>query len=73
MVSISSGVDKESENDIRDRFRVLSLNWFRRGRPSRLINRLWRVGLIQIMLRFDNQTRGISMAVGKIIFNIVRD
>lgn len=27
--------------------------------------------LIQIMLFFDNQTRGMSIAVGKIIFSIV--
>lgn len=29
--------------------------------------------LIQIMLRFDNQMRGINMVVGTIIFSIVED
>lgn len=37
----------------------------------RLINRLYIVGLIQIMLFFDNQVRGISITVGIIYFSIV--
>lgn len=40
MVSISSGVDRESEKYMRDRFRLLSLNWFSSGRLSRVIIRL---------------------------------
>lgn len=40
MVSISSGVDSESEKYMRDRFRLLSLNWFSSGRLRRVIIRL---------------------------------
>lgn len=40
MVSISNGVDSESEEYVRDRFRPLSLNWFNRGRLIRVITRL---------------------------------
>lgn len=36
----------------------------------RLINRLWVVELIQIMLPFDSQVRGISIIVGIIYFSI---
>lgn len=71
MVSISSGVDSESEKYVRDIFRLLSLNWLSRGRPIRVIIKLYAVVLIQIMLFFDNQTKGISMVVGIIIFSIV--
>lgn len=71
MVSISSGVDSESEKYVRDIFRLLSLNWLSRGRPIRVIIKLYAVVLIQIMLFFDNQTKGMSMVVGIIIFSIV--
>lgn len=71
MVSISSGVDSESEKYVRDIFRLLSLNWLNRGRPIRVIIKLYAVVLIQIMLFFDNQTKGMSMVVGIIIFSIV--
>lgn len=37
----------------------------------RLISRLWSVGLIQIMLFFDSQVRGINIAVGIMYFSIV--
>lgn len=37
----------------------------------RLINRLCVVELIQIMLFFDNQVKGISIIVGTIYFSIV--
>lgn len=70
MVRISSGVDKESEKKINEKLRLLSLNWFMRRRLVRLISRLWSVGLIQIILFFDNQVRGISIAVGMIYFSI---
>lgn len=36
----------------------------------RLINRLWAVELIQIILPFDSQVRGISIIVGIIYFSI---
>lgn len=36
----------------------------------KLIIRLWVVELIQIMLLFDNQVRGISIIVGTTYFNI---
>lgn len=36
----------------------------------RLINILWVVELIQIMLPFDNQVRGMSITVGIIYFSI---
>lgn len=36
----------------------------------RLINRLWVVELIQIILPFDNQVRGMSIIVGIIYFSI---
>lgn len=39
-VSISNGVDKESEKNIRERFRLLSVNWLTRGSHRMLIIRL---------------------------------
>lgn len=39
-VSISSGVDKESEKNIREKFRLLSVNWLARGNHRVLIIRL---------------------------------
>lgn len=71
MVSISRGVERESEKNTREEFRLLSVNWFSIGRLSRLIMRPYTVGLIQIMVCFDSHTRGISIAVGRIIFSIV--
>lgn len=71
MVSIRSGVDSESEKYVRDMFRLLSLNWLSRGRPIRVIIRLYAVVLIQIILFFDSQTKGMSIVVGMIIFSIV--
>lgn len=70
IVRIRRGVDRGSEKNIGEKFRLLSLNWFRRSRLVRLINRLWAVVLVQIMLFFDIQVRGISMIVGMIYFNI---
>lgn len=72
MVNISRGADKESEKNMREVFRLLSLNWLSSGRLRRLIMRLYTVELIQIMLCFESHTRGISMIVGIIIFNIVK-
>ena len=71
MVRINSGVDKESEKKINEKLRLLSPNWFIRSRLVRLINRLCTVELIQIMLFFDNQVRGMSIIVGMIYFSIV--
>lgn len=70
MVKISSGVDRESEKNIGEKLRLLSPNWFMSNRLERLINRLYIVGLIQIMLFFDNQVRGISIVVGIMYFSI---
>ena len=39
----------------------------------RLISKLWVVALIQIILFFDNQVRGISIIVGIINFSIGGD
>ena len=36
----------------------------------RLISRLWVVELMQIILPFDNQVRGMSITMGIIYFNI---
>jgi len=36
----------------------------------RLISRLWVVELIQIILLFDNQVRGMNITVGIIYFSI---
>lgn len=41
-----------------------------RSKLVRLISRLWAVELIQIMLFFDNQVRGISIIVGMMYFSI---
>lgn len=71
MVSIRSGVDSESEKYIKDMFKLLSLNWLSRGRPTSVIIKLYAVVLIQIMLFFDSQTKGMSIVVGIIIFSIV--
>lgn len=71
VVNISKGVERESEKKTREIFRLLSVNWFNIGRLSILIIKLYIVGLIQIIVRFDNHTRGISMVVGIIIFSIV--
>ena len=70
IVRINSGVDKESEKKTSENLRLLSLNWFMRSRLVRLISRLYIVELIQIMLFFDNQVRGISITVGIIYFSI---
>lgn len=70
MVKINSGVDRGSEKNINEKLRLLSLNWFIRRRLVRLINRPWVVELIQIILPFDNQVRGISIIVGIIYFSI---
>ncbi len=40
VVSVSSGADKESVKNNRDRFVQLSLSWFRKSKLMRLINRL---------------------------------
>lgn len=73
MVRISRGVDRESEKKVSEKLRLLSPNWFMRSRLVRLISRLCSVGLIQIMLFFDSQVRGISIIVGIIYFSIVVD
>lgn len=70
MVKINSGVDRESEKTANEKLRLLSPNWFIRSRLVRLISRLCIVELIQIMLFFDNQVRGISIIVGIIYFSI---
>lgn len=70
MVKISNGVDKESEKNVGEKLRLLSPNWFMRSRLVKLISRLCIVELIQIMLFFDSQVRGISIIVGIIYFNI---
>ncbi len=70
MVKISSGVDRESEKNVSEKLRLLSPNWFIRSRLVRLISRLWAVELIQIMLFFDNQVRGMSIIVGIMYFSI---
>ena len=36
----------------------------------RLISRLWAVALIQIILLFDSQVRGINIIIGTINFSI---
>ena len=36
----------------------------------RLVSRLWAVALIQAILFFDNQVRGINIIVGTIHFSI---
>lgn len=73
MVSISNAVERESEKYVRERFRLLSLNWFSSGRLIRVTIRLYAMVLIQIIMFFYNQTRGMSMAVGMMIFNTVGD
>lgn len=40
IVSISSGVDRESEKNIGEKLRLLSMNWLMRGNHRRLIIRL---------------------------------
>lgn len=71
--SSNNGVDSESEKNNNDMLRLLSLNWFISGKHARLIIRLYTVVLIHIILFFDNHVRGISIAVGIIIFNIGED
>ena len=70
MVKISSGTDRESEKNNSEKLRLLSLYWFIRRRLVKLIIRLWVVELIQIIVLFDNQVRGISIIVGITYFNI---
>lgn len=64
-------MDRESEKKVGEKLRLLSPNWFMRSKLVRLISRLWSVGLIQIMLFFDSQVRGINIAVGIMYFSIV--
>lgn len=40
VVNTRSGADRGSEKNIREKFRLLLLGWFRRDRLIRLINRL---------------------------------
>lgn len=70
---MSKGADSGSEKNIGDMFRLLSPNWFSMRRLVRLMRRLYTVELIQIMDCFDSQTRGMSIAVGIIIFSIAGD
>ena len=69
MVRISSGTDRESEKNNNEKLRLLSLNRFIR-RLLKLIIRLWVVELIQIIVLFDNQVRGMSIIVDITYFNI---
>lgn len=69
-VSIINGVDRESEKNNKDRFKLLSQDWFIRGKHVMLIIRLYIVELIQIILFFENHVRGISIIVGIMVFNI---
>lgn len=39
-VNMSKGVDRESEKNMRDRFKLLSVNWLMRGTHKRLMIRL---------------------------------
>lgn len=77
---MSRGVQRESEkkstlaswySEAKEEFRLLSVNWFSIGRLSRLIIRLYTVGLIQIIVCFDSHMRGTSIVVGIMIFSIV--
>lgn len=70
IVRINNSADRESEKNINEKLRLLSLNWLRRSRLVRLISRLWVVELIQALLLFDDQVRGISMIVGMMSFSI---
>lgn len=63
-------MERESEKNVGEKLRLLSPNWFMSSRLVRLISRLCIVGLIQIMLFFDIQVRGISIVVGIIYFSI---
>lgn len=69
----NNGVDSESEKNNNDMLRLLSLNWFISGKHARLIIRLCTVVLIHTILFFDSHVRGMSIAVGIIIFNIGED
>lgn len=69
-VNSNRGVDSESEKNSRDIFRLLSQERLVNGRHVMLITRLYIVELIHIILFFDNHVSGISIIVGKIIFNI---
>lgn len=69
-VSNRRGVDNESEKNNRDIFRLLSQGRFISGKHVMLIARLYIVELIHNILLFDSHVRGISIIVGKIIFNI---
>lgn len=69
-VNNNRGVDNESEKNNRDMFRLLSQERFIKGKHVMLIARLYIVELIHNILFFDNHARGISIIVGKIVFNI---
>jgi len=71
VVRTSRGADRASEKNRREKLVLLSLYWLSVERLMRLISRLYIVGLIQTILFFDNQVKGISIIEGKIIFNIV--
>lgn len=71
VVNMSRDVERESEKNTKEEFRLLSVNLFSIGRFSRLIIRLYIVGLIQITVCFNSHMRGISIVVGRIIFSIV--
>lgn len=70
VVNINRGVDNESEKNNIDMFKLLSQNWFIRGRHVMLIIRLCIVELIHNILLFDSHVSGINITVGIIIFSI---
>lgn len=69
-VNSRRGVDSESEKNSSDIFRLLSQGIFINGKHVMLIAKLYIVELIHNRLLFDNHVRGISIIVGRIIFNI---
>lgn len=70
VVSNSKGVDRESEKNSKDIFKLLSQGWFIKGKHVRLIIRLYAVELIHTILPFDSHVSGINITVGIIIFSI---
>jgi hypothetical protein len=68
-----SGVDKGSEENIIEKFKLCLSFCHNNDRLIRLTRMLYEVILAQIFTFFDSQVSGRSISDGKIIFSIVGD
>lgn len=73
VVKIISGVDRGSEENKVEKFKLFSSFCHKSDRLVRLTRKLYEVMFVQVFLFFDSQVSGRSIIDGKIIFSIVGD